>query len=170
MGEQPPEGYTRPVTAWPPDCYQRATAYLTDPARRLLIFEHVGNPRAGTQVPAGGIEAGEAPEDAVLRELAEESGIQDAVIVRKLGETWYAAEPGNVAVGDEEQVQHAFHLSLPGGSVAETWEWDECSGGSVSLHRFSLRWVSVEEAAILLWPIQALWLEPLRMSLREVRG
>lgn len=146
-------------------CYQRATAYLTDPAGRLLVFDHVDAPSAGTQVPAGGIKPDEPIEAAVRRELVEESGIDDAVIVRKLGESWYMATPGNVPVGLEEQVQHAFHLRLLHAPSSDIWEWDECSDGDIPLHRFELRWVSLEEAFSLLWPIQAMWLEPLRLSL-----
>ena len=153
------------VSNWHPKCYQRATAYVTDATGRLLVFDHVDAPASGTQVPAGGILPGEAPEVAVLRELVEESGIQDAVVVRKLGETWYTAKRGNVPEGFEEQVQHAFHVRLERAASSERWFWDEMSGGDVTLHRFELRWVSLDEAAALLWPIQAMWLEPLRSSM-----
>lgn len=151
------------MNAWPPDCRQRATAYLTDPVGRVLVFDHVGSPGAGTQVPAGGIKPGERAEDAVVRELVEESGIADAVLVRKLGETWSVTD----AVGSPEQVHHAFHLRLAQPPLEETWEWDECSGGAVALHRFALRWATLDVAALQLWPIQAMLLEPLRLSLRE---
>ncbi len=150
----------------PRDCYQRATAFVTDPAGRLLVFDHVGEPQAGTQVPAGGIHAGESPVDAALRELAEESGIRDARVVRKLGEAWRYADHGRVPAGLEEQVQHAFHLHL-GALTAPTWEWDECGDGEVPLHRFAFRWVDLDAAAAELWPIQAMWIEPLRCSLRR---
>ena len=62
------------VFAWPPPCYQRAVAYVTDPSGSLLVFDHVGLPEAGTQVPGGGIGPIERPEAAVRRELAKESG------------------------------------------------------------------------------------------------
>jgi 8-oxo-dGTP pyrophosphatase MutT (NUDIX family) len=65
------------------------------------------------------VHLGESPEEAVRRELREESGIEDAVMVRKLGETWYMAERGNVPVDLEEQIQHAFHLRLENGPIAE---------------------------------------------------
>ena len=153
------------MSPWHPDCYQRATAYLTDPLGRLLVFDHLEIPVAGTQVPAGGIHNGESPEDAVVRELVEESGIDCASLVRKLGETWYMAEPGNVPPGLEEQIQHAFHLRLQEPTPDAEWEWEEKSGGDVVEHRFVFRWVSLNDARELLWPIQAMWIEAVRLSL-----
>ena len=151
---------------WPPDCYQRATAYLTDPAQRLLVFDHIDVPSAGTQVPAGGIHPGEDYAAAVVRELEEESGVTGARVVRKLGEAWRRADVGNVPAGLEEQVHHAFHLHLDEPTPEDSWDWDECSGGDVVLHRFRLRWVSLERAAVELVPVQAMWLESLRCSLQ----
>ena len=153
------------MSDWHPDCYQRATAYVTDPKGRLLVFDHLDSPEAGTQVPAGGIHDGETALDAAVRELAEESGIESAVLFRKLGETWYMSKPGNVPTGLEEQIQHAFHFFLPDPPAAEEWEWDEKSGGDVVERRFVLRWVTFEEAAKLLWPFQAMWIDPVRVSL-----
>lgn len=149
---------------WPPPCYQRATALVTDPSRRLLVFDHEGTPEAGTQVPAGGIKTDESDEAAVQRELAEESGITSARLVRKLGESWYRAQQGHVPTGLEEQVHHAFHLQLDS-TPDETWEWDECSDGDVPLHRFVFRWVDLDTAVTVLHPIQAMWISALRISL-----
>lgn len=52
------------------------------PPSRLLLFRH---PMAGTQLVKGTIESGEAPSEAALRELAEESGIDDAIVETDLG-------------------------------------------------------------------------------------
>jgi 8-oxo-dGTP pyrophosphatase MutT (NUDIX family) len=153
------------MSRWHPDCYQRAAGYVTDPAGRLLVFDHL-DVDAGTQVPAGGIHEGETAEDAVLRELAEESGLDSAVIVRKIGEAWGRSEPGNVPPGFEEHIQHAFHLRLDRQSPADTWEWHEKSGGEALEHRFALRWVSLDEAEEFLWPQQAMWISSVRTSLR----
>ncbi|MGW4643358.1 NUDIX hydrolase [Sphaerisporangium sp. NPDC004334] len=51
-------------------------------APELLVFDHVGAPGAGTQVPAGGVRPDESLEEAVLREVAEETGVTGVSIVR----------------------------------------------------------------------------------------
>jgi 8-oxo-dGTP pyrophosphatase MutT (NUDIX family) len=50
--------------------------------RQLLLFEH---PNAGVQIPAGTVEAGESPEQAVLREVTEETGLTGFPVMRYLG-------------------------------------------------------------------------------------
>ncbi|MEU9336629.1 NUDIX domain-containing protein [Streptomyces sp. NPDC048290] len=50
----------------------------------LLVFDHVDMPEAGTQVPTGGVRAGEGLEMAVLREVAEESGLPAVRVVRRI--------------------------------------------------------------------------------------
>lgn len=62
---------------WPPPCYQRATALVTDPSHRLLVFDHVDSPEAGTQVPAGGIKPDESHEAAVQRRARR--GVRDHI-------------------------------------------------------------------------------------------
>lgn len=158
------------VYALPSDCYQRATAFVTDPSGRLLVFDHIEVPASGTQVPAGGILAGEPPEEAVLRETKEESGITGARVVRALGACWFVAPTGFVPTGKEEQVHHAFHLRLTETPAQERWEWSERSGGDAVLHRFMFRWVDLDEAARMLHPIQAMWIASLRSSLAQGQG
>lgn len=48
--------------------------------RQLLVFEHA-HPAGGLQVPAGTVDPPEAPAAAVLREVAEESGLTDVAMV-----------------------------------------------------------------------------------------
>lgn len=48
--------------------------------RELLVFRH-DNPTAGIQVPAGTIEPGESPREAVLREVAEEAGLTELAVI-----------------------------------------------------------------------------------------
>lgn len=155
------------MSGWHPDCYQRAVAYLTDPSGRLLVFDHI-DVDAGTQVPAGGIHEDESPEDAVRRELIEEAGLDGAIVVRKLGEAWNRSKPGNVPPGFEEQILHVFHLKLTRPSPDEEWAWEEKSGGDLLEHRFAFRWVTLDEAARVLWPAQAMWVTALDLSLRHL--
>jgi 8-oxo-dGTP pyrophosphatase MutT (NUDIX family) len=53
-------------------------------AIELLVFEH---PSAGVQLPAGTVEPGEAPAAAVLREVAEETGVTSCTVVEHLTTT-----------------------------------------------------------------------------------
>ncbi|MGK8466503.1 NUDIX domain-containing protein [Nocardia cyriacigeorgica] len=56
--------------------------YRTTP--QLLVFDHVGLPEAGTQIPAGGVHPGEALDTAVLREVAEETGLTNVSIAERI--------------------------------------------------------------------------------------
>ena len=64
---------------------EKVTAFITR-ARpggdELLLFEH---PFAGMQIPAGTVQAGETPREAVLREAAEETGLTEFFRVQALG-------------------------------------------------------------------------------------
>jgi 8-oxo-dGTP pyrophosphatase MutT (NUDIX family) len=65
----------------------KVTAFITREGaagRELLVFAHE-NPAAGVQVPAGTVEPGEPPAQAVLREAWEETGLPALRIVRPLG-------------------------------------------------------------------------------------
>ncbi|MFE5739182.1 NUDIX hydrolase [Streptomyces celluloflavus] len=64
----------------------RVTAYVIRHCAnpQVLVFDHIGMPKAGTQVPAGGVKSGEGMEEAVLREVAEETGLLTAAVVRKI--------------------------------------------------------------------------------------
>jgi 8-oxo-dGTP pyrophosphatase MutT (NUDIX family) len=74
-------------------------------------------------VPAGGIAAGESPSDAVRRELAEESGLIAAWLVRKLGESWFFASAGDVPRG------YAFR-------------WVHLDQAAACLHRSQPMWIA----------------------------
>ncbi|MCV7131374.1 NUDIX domain-containing protein [Mycobacterium hodleri] len=66
---------------------QRVAAYVIRQRGRrseLLVFEQAGTPEAGTQIPAGGIVAGETAEGAVVREIAEEAGLIGVTVRARL--------------------------------------------------------------------------------------
>ena len=74
----------------------------------LLVFDHLGSPKAGTQVPAGGVRAGERLEDAVLREVAEETGLRTAAVLRQI-----AVEDKPHPETDQPRRTSFFHLQAP---------------------------------------------------------
>jgi 8-oxo-dGTP pyrophosphatase MutT (NUDIX family) len=54
---------------------EKVTAFITRQTKdghQLLLLDH---PNAGIQIPAGTVEAGETPDQAVLREVSEETGL-----------------------------------------------------------------------------------------------
>jgi ADP-ribose pyrophosphatase YjhB (NUDIX family) len=66
------------------DTVHKIAAFVTrreGPERELLVFRH---PSAGIQLPAGTVEAGEAIEVAALREVREETGLRDVIIIAAL--------------------------------------------------------------------------------------
>ncbi|HYF80976.1 MAG TPA: NUDIX domain-containing protein [Symbiobacteriaceae bacterium] len=108
--------------------------------RQVLVFDHVGHPEAGTQVPAGGVDPGETPEHAVLRELLEETGVRRARIVSKLGIfPWF-----NVA-RQELHRRHVYEIE-PLAPLPERWEHVVSSGAEDHGLRFVCYWMDVDEA------------------------
>lgn len=80
----PDPGNTHSTEAGP-RVVEKVTAFITRAGARgtdLLLFEH---PYAGIQIPAGTVEIGETPQEAVLREVAQETGLIDVRLRRSLG-------------------------------------------------------------------------------------
>lgn len=67
---------------------QRVAIYVvrtSDNGLELLVFDHVDAPEAGTQIPAGGIDSGEELVNATIREVREETGLEDIREIEILG-------------------------------------------------------------------------------------
>lgn len=64
----------------------RVAAYVLRERKswELLVFEHVGIPEAGLQIPAGGVRPDEPVEMAVVREVFEETGLRRLTIRSQL--------------------------------------------------------------------------------------
>jgi 8-oxo-dGTP diphosphatase len=114
----------------------RVVAYVTrerDGRRELLVFDHRDHPDAGTQVPAGRLEAGEDLVPGLLRELREEAGLDDVRVVRALGE-W----DGELLGHGRGLRNHLFELEAPG--APDTWEHTVAGDGDDAGLVFVYRW------------------------------
>ncbi|MFE3635051.1 NUDIX domain-containing protein [Streptomyces sp. NPDC059168] len=96
----------------------RVAAYVIrrQASSELLVFEHAQCPEAGTQVPAGGVGSGEALEDAVLREVAEETGLRTATVLRRT-----AVEDKPHPKTGEPRRTSFFHVQAPA-DTPDAWE------------------------------------------------
>ena len=91
---------------------------------QILAFRH---PLAGSQIIKGTVEPGEQPAAGALRELAEESGIVHAVVVRKLGERSF-----------DDIAQHwHFYLCQPTQPLPASWSHYTTDGGGHTFEFFS---------------------------------
>ena len=116
----------------------RAYAYITN-GSRLLLFTQPEAPEAGIQVPAGTIEPGEDPEDAVMREAREETGLTEIRYVRFLDQDTRDMRDCST---DELQYRWFFHLSVDG-SIEETWHHGETGEDGSLIHPFDFFWANV---------------------------
>lgn len=139
---------------------RRVYAYITS-GRRLLVFEHLDHPEAGIQVPAGTLEPGEDPREAVLREAWEETGLQRLELVAPLGTLVYDMRCFGV---EERQLAHYYHLHCLG-DAPPRWRHDETSGGAHAPIRFELYWADLDRPPPLV-ALDAALLGPLRWSVR----
>ena len=108
----------------------RAYAYITN-GSRLLLFTHPKSPEAGIQVPAGTIEPGEDPQDAVMREATEETGLTELRYEQFLAQdTRDMRDCGR----DELQYRWFFHLCCTRAILAS---WRTCGGRVCDPHSIS---------------------------------
>ena len=118
---------------------QKVLAYVLrrgpDGRRQLLVFDHRDYPDAGTQVPAGTVEPGEAIEAALWRELLEESGLA-AGDLRLMGKL---AAHTDAARG---QQRHVFQLSAAG-PLPDRWRHRVGGEGEDNGLHFDYYWLDL---------------------------
>lgn len=98
---------------------RKVIAYITrlsNQRRELLVHIHKDYPEAGVQVPAGTVEENETIEEALYREIKEESGLTEFISRSKLKEYVYYHDSK-----DEYHERHVFQLEIVG-EVRERWE------------------------------------------------
>lgn len=105
----------------------------------LLVFDHRDDPEAGTQVPAGTVDPGEAPDAAADRELFEETGLRDLPRLGMLdARGWMNPASGNL------HLRRVYHYHAEAAPDA----WDHVATGSSDENGkvFRCRWLPIEEA------------------------
>ena len=117
-------------------------AYVTrerNGLKELLVFDDPRHPATGTQVPAGRLDPGETLEQCLLRELDEEAGIDDAVVVRELP----------LPDRPSRYENHAFEVRTADHENADTWSHVVHGDGDDAGLEFRYRWERVRSDLLL---------------------
>lgn len=70
---------------------------LTNAAGQVLVAQRIDNPGAAWQMPQGGVDDGEDPRAAAMRELKEEIGTANAVIIAEIRDWLFYDLPSDLA-------------------------------------------------------------------------
>lgn len=123
---------------------QKVYAYITC-RDQLLVFDHRDFPEAGTQVPGGTLEHGEAPAQGVLREAAEETSLHGLELLRFLGSVRFLP-PGAAHVHE----RHFFHLRYPGEPGAPWLAGEQTPSDGTEPKVFVCYWVPLAAPPLLI--------------------
>ena len=118
---------------------EKVVVYITRDDH-LLVFRHVDSD-AGIQVPAGTLEPGESPDDGVIREAWEETGLEDLTVRRFLGTRDYDMSAYGIA---ELHRRHYYHLECTS-DAPSVWRHLETGGGTAEGIEFELYWVKLPD-------------------------
>ena len=112
--------------------------------KELLVFEHLDHPDAGVQVPAGTVQENESVENALLREIKEEAGLEFIKPDTYLGKFEYFRKDRN-----ELHLRHVFVVK-PQLKIADEWIHIVKSNDEDNDLRFRFYWLAFEKAGAVL--------------------
>jgi ADP-ribose pyrophosphatase YjhB (NUDIX family) len=108
-------------------------------ASKLLVHSFVGDPAMLLRVPGGGIYEGETMEQALFREIREETGLVNPRLIRKLGVDSFRR--ANTQINIE---RHNYLLRVPS-TMPDNWEHRATGGGNDVGKRFVYQWIGIED-------------------------
>lgn len=123
---------------------EKAVAYITrikDSKIQLLVFDHDEKfADAGTQVPSGTVDPGEDPEQTLLREIKEESGLGGFNTVSKIDQYQFYSEHAKKFLR-----RYIYHVSA-NGHEPEKWTHIVGGKGEDEGHNFHYFWMDLNLA------------------------
>ncbi len=136
----------------------KVVAYITretEHGAELLVFRHPRHIKTPIQVPQGTVEDGEPVIDGLWRELKEETGRSDFVLLRQIAKVPFYAD-----WREEWQERNVFHLAAPA-DIPDTWAHVVTGGDSDKDDRFEFFWLRLTDAKETLHWSQNQWLDML---------
>ena len=108
-------------------------------ADQILVHSFVADPYMLLRVPGGGIYEGEAIEQALFREIREETGLVNPYLLRKLGVDSYSKAYTQASIE-----RHNFLLRVPA-TMPDSWEHRATGLGNDVGKSFLYQWIGVED-------------------------
>lgn len=126
---------------------QKVLAYIIrtlEEKKEVLVFDHRGEPEAGIQVPGGTVDPGEELEEALLREVLEESGLEFTEVQSYCGQAEYLRKDF-----PEKHERHFYliDLNILKKELPHSWSHQVFGEGEDQGLIFDYYWMEVGEAS-----------------------